>query len=177
MAVTPEWVAPQLQPANDPARTCGDCLHRLTRGTCGEPVAAGLLESFGIVWAPDGHAADCPGFSSKAPDKAQDRPYKLTPADADPCHAGGWDDFEIARFQARAAALRRRGVADDDAGDLAERLTLRDRERDERVLCAECSHYRPGRCGNHRAAGLSSAEVGRDMTVMLQRCSGFQSAR
>jgi len=166
----------QGSPATSPSRTCADCLHLLTRGTCAEPVAAGLLteaEGFSIVWPADGHAANCHGFTDKTPGKAQDRPYKVTPGDADTCHAGGWYDAEIAQFQARAAALRRRGIAGDDADDLAERLTLRDRERDTRVLCAECSHYRPGRCGNHKAAGLLSMEVGRDMAARLQRCPGF----
>ena len=82
-----------------------------------------------------------------------------------------------ARHAGEAAALRRRGIADDDADDLAERLTLRDQQQDDRVLCVECSHYRPGRCGNHKVAGLSSVDVGRDLAVLLQRCGGFQAAR
>jgi len=158
--------------------TCTNCQHLLRPGTCAEPEAAGLIPAgagFSLAWPPTGYANTCASYSSKTAASAQERPYKLTPADADTCHAGGWDDFEIARFQARAAALRRRGVADDDAGDLAERLTLRDRERDARVLCAECSHYRPGRCGNHKAAGLLSKDVGRDMAARLQRCPGFSS--
>lgn len=170
----------QGSPVTSPARTCADCLHLLTRGTCAEPVAASLLteaEGFSLVWPADGHAANCHGFTDKAPGKARERPYKTTPADAYTCHAGGWDDAEIARFQARAAALRRRGIDEDDADDLAERLTLRDRQQDERVLCAECSHYRPGRCGNHKAAGLASFEVGSDLSTMLQRCPGFQVER
>ncbi len=173
LAVTPQWVAPELQPANDPARTCGDCQHRLVRGTCADPVAAGLVESFGIVWPPAGYASTCASYTGKAPSKAQDRPYKLTPAGADTCHATGWDDAEISRFQARAAALRQRGLTGHDADDLAERLTLRDRQQDERVACVECSHYRPGRCGNHRRAGISAPDVGSDMAVLLQRCPGF----
>ena len=48
-------VAPQ-------GRSCSRCAHRLRRGTCGEPVAAGLAESFGIFWAPEGHADTCPAF-------------------------------------------------------------------------------------------------------------------
>jgi len=160
------------------ASTCTDCLHRLVRGTCGEPVAAGLLtaeEGFGIVWPPAGHARACPSYTDKAPSKARDRPYRLTQADADTCHAGGWDDAEISRFQARTVALRRRGIADHDADDLAERLTLHDRQQDDRSLCLECSHYRPGRCGNHRRAGMSAPDVGRDLAAMLQCCPGFTS--
>ena len=102
------------------------------------------------------------------------RPYRLAPADADRCHAGGWDDAEIARFVALVALFMRRGINATDADDLAERLTLRDREADDRVICAECSHYRVGRCGNHRRAGLSGPDVGRDLAVMFQRCPAFK---
>ena len=87
---------------------CADCQHLLRHGTCAEPVAAGLLtkaDGFSIVWPPAGYANTCASYSSKTATSAQDRPYKLTPADAATCHAGGWDDAEIARFQARAAVL------------------------------------------------------------------------
>lgn len=42
--------------------TCPGCRHRLRRGTCGEPVAAGLSSSFEIIWPPSEHAAACPAF-------------------------------------------------------------------------------------------------------------------
>lgn len=103
----------------------------------------------------------------------QDRPYKLTPAEADAAHAGPWDDATIARFVARVGLFIRRGLDATDADELAERLVLRDMRSDDRVCCAECAHYRPGRCGNHRRAGLHSAEVGRDFAAMVQRCQGF----
>jgi hypothetical protein len=62
-------------------KTCAGCLHLLRRGTCGEPVAAGLLtedEGFGIVWPPEGHGAACPAFIGKMPTAAADRPHRLT---------------------------------------------------------------------------------------------------
>lgn len=89
--------------------------------------------------------------------------------------AVAWTDADIARFLARRARLLRWGWAADDAEKLAERLTRRDREADPRVSCAECKHYRPGKCGNHRRAGLHVAEVGRDLAAMLQRCNGFNA--
>ena len=49
------------------ARTCSDCAHRLRRGTCAEPVAAGLTTHFGIRWAPDGHAQSCPAYEATTP--------------------------------------------------------------------------------------------------------------
>lgn len=105
------------------------------------------------------------------------RPDRLTRDEADRCHAGGWNDAEIAAFTTRVVLFMRRGVSATDADDLAERLTLRDRDGDARHMCVECSHYRPGRCGNHRRAGLHTADVGRDLMATLQRCSGFQPTR
>ena len=156
--------------------TCTDCLHLLRRGTCGVPVAAWLLtaeEGFGIAWPPEGHGAACPAFTGKTPTAAANQPYRLTNEDADRCHAPCWDDAEIARFLDRRGRLIRWGWAEPDAENLAERLTLRDREHDERVSCTDCGHYRPGRCGNHRRAGLQSPEVDRDLAATLQRCPGF----
>jgi hypothetical protein len=100
----------------------------------------------------------------------------MTPEQGDECHAGGWDDADIARFLARRHRLMRWGWAEPEAEALAERLVLRDRERDPRVACADCTHYRPGRCSNHRRAGLLSAEVGRDLAGRLQRCPGFAAS-
>lgn len=104
---------------------------------------------------------------------ALNRPHCLQREDADRCHAGGWNDAEVAAFTTRVTLFMRRGVSVTDADDLAERLTLRDRDGDGRHACIECSHYRPGRCGNHRRSGLHTAELGRDLAVRLQRCDGF----
>jgi hypothetical protein len=106
---------------------------------------------------------------------ANTRPYRLSKTDADRCHFGDWDDAEIAAFTTRVLLFVRRGIDATDADDLAEHLTLRDRDGDELRLCLECQHYRPGRCGNHRAAGLNSPELGRDLAAMLQRCRGFRT--
>jgi hypothetical protein len=86
-----------------------------------------------------------------------------------------WTDGDIARFLDRRARLLRWSWPDAEAEELAERLTLRDRSGDDRVSCTDCQHYRPGRCRNHRRAGLHSAELGRDLAGLLQRCPGFQS--
>ena len=104
---------------------------------------------------------------------AQDRPYRLSKADADVAHAEPWDDGAIGRFQARTARLQRLRFTVQDAEDLAERLHLRDVHADHRHLCLECRHYRPGRCGNQSAAVLLTAEVGGDLATMFQDCAGF----
>ena len=155
---------------------CTDCLHLLARGSCGEPVAAGLrtaADGYGIVWPPAGHGAGCAGYTGKTPSKAPERPYRLTKDGADAAHAEPWDEAAIARFQSRVQRIARLGIATDDADDLAERLHLRDLDDDDRHLCPECAHYRPGRCGNHRAAGLCVPELARDLTTQLQRCPGI----
>jgi len=160
------------------ASTCAGCSHMLTRGTCVEPVAAGLLtedEGFGIVCPPAGYAATCASYSSKSTAPAQERPYRLTRDQGDTAHADAWDDAAIARFHARVAHIQRRGFTEQDAEDLAEQLHLRDGQADHRHLCFECSHYRPGRCRNHRHGGLQSPEMARDMAARLQRCPGFSS--
>ena len=109
------------------------------------------------------------------PARIGDRPYRLARAEGDAAHAEPWEDAAIARFEARAGSIERLSLAQLDAEDLAERLHLRDVQADHRHLCLECSHYRPGRCGNHRAAALVAAEVGRDLATMFQDCPGFKS--
>ena len=155
---------------------CADCQHLTRVSTCAEPVQAGLLtaaEGFGIVRPPAAHAASCAAFSASTPSKAQERPYRLTRERGDAAHAEAWDDGAIARFQTRVVRLVRLGFNSDDADDLVERLHLRDVEGEDRTLCVECSHYRPGRCGNYRDAGLRTNELARDMAATLHRCTGF----
>jgi hypothetical protein len=102
--------------------------------------------------------------------------YSLAQAESDVAHADSWDDATIARFEARVSLFRRRGMDAPDADDLAERLTLRDTQGDDRRLCLECLHIQAGRCTNHREACLQGPEVGRDLTNRLQRCPGFACA-
>lgn len=71
----------------------------------------------------------------------------------------------------------RLGWAEREADALALRLAKRDRNEDDRVSCIDCRHFRPGRCGNYRDAGLRLPDVGHDLAGMLQRCAGFQSVR
>lgn len=98
----------------------------------------------------------------------------MTREQADHAHWPAWDGEEIDRTVTRVRLFVRRGIRADDAEHLAERLLLRDRELDDRHLCAECLHCRPGRCGNYKAAGLQSPDVGRDQAAVLQRCPGFE---
>ena len=97
----------------------------------------------------------------------------MTVEQGDACHWPVWSDAEIVAFTTRTLYFMRRGVNATDSDDLSERLTLRDREQDDRTLCLECTHYRPGRCGNHVRAGLGGHALPRDMATQLQHCPGF----
>jgi virulence-associated protein VagC len=74
------------------------------------------------------------------------------------------------------ARLIRWGWPHAEAQAQAERLRDRDEHADFRHLCIECQHFRPGRCGNHKAADLSTPEVGRDLAAIFQDCPGFALA-
>lgn len=87
--------------------------------------------------------------------------------------AMAWTDVGIARFFDRRSRLLRWGWTAPEAEALADRLARRDRERDDRVTCSDCQHYRPGRCDNHRQAALTAASIGKDWATLLQRCDGF----
>ena len=101
----------------------------------------------------------------------------MTPAQGDDCHAGGWNDAEIDVFMVREARFARLGrVA--DAEHLAERLTLRDREQDDRRLCLECAALADNRSCELAAQGrLAGADRRLEpVPTILQRCPGFTLA-
>ena len=115
--------------------------------------------------------------SSQVSQDSQGYPTTCAAAGVDDLAAVAWTDGDIARFEDRRARLMRWGWSEAEAEKLAERLVRRDREGDDRVSCADCRHYRAGRCGNHISAGLWAPDVGRDLAGMLQRCPGFQTTR
>ena len=92
-------------------------------------------------------------------------------------HSDAMNGAELEQFAKRAQQFTRRGMSDEAAEAMADRLVIRDREQDDRRTCLECTTYRPGRCGNHRLAGLQAPDVGRDLATLLQRCPGFQPSR
>ena len=61
----PELLA--LLSVPSPERTCMACTHRLRRGTCAEPEAAGLALKFEVVWPPADHSQRCPAFKEHTP--------------------------------------------------------------------------------------------------------------
>lgn len=76
------------------------------------------------------------------------------------------------RASARLARLLRWSWPEAEARDAADRLARQDAD-DDRVTCADCLHYRPGHCNNHRLAGLNGTSMCREWAGQLQRCRGF----
>lgn len=97
----------------------------------------------------------------------------MTPEQGDACHTGGWSDAEIDAFQRREARLLRLGRA--DAEYLAERLTLRDRDGDDRRLCLECTWLSDtGRCMAAATGRLPGVDRRlKPLPTLLQRCDAF----
>lgn len=76
-----------------------------------------------------------------------------------------WKDAEFRRFDFRIGLFKRRGMTQGEAESTADRLALRDQERDDRRLCVECSNLRPQlRCATNTNWPIDGA---------LQRCPGF----
>ncbi len=117
-----------------------------------------------------------PTPSSPPPPRRSGTPL-MTPEQGDECHAGGWDDAEIDAFTARQARFTRMGRA-TDADHLAERLTLRDRQHDDRRLCLECAALADNRRCQVAARGrLAGADRRLEpVPTILQRCPGFTLA-
>ena len=80
-------------------------------------------------------------------------------------------------FTARLALFTGRGLSAEDADDLAQRLTRRDLEQDERRVCLECAHMsgdlQRRRCSQWRKLWIGDASMPADLVAKLQRCAGF----
>lgn len=81
-------------------------------------------------------------------------------------------------FAKRQALFMKQGLDIDHAKAVAERMTQRDAERDERRLCLECLHLSGGvgrrRCSQWQKIGMTSrATIPGELVTILQRCAGF----
>lgn len=106
--------------------------------------------------------------------RASGNPY-MTPEQGDECHVCGWDDAEIGMFLART---RRFGlIGRSDAEHLAERLTLRDRQVDDRRMCLECRELElSGRCAAARRGAIAGADRRLEPVAnLLMRCNAFMA--
>ena len=59
-----------------------------------------------------------------------------------------------------------------DAERIADRLVIRDRDTDDRVMCVECRHISGKSCQNWKQAEMAPL-IPEDMQTTLQRCPGF----
>lgn len=100
-------------------------------------------------------------------------------ATATPANPANWlieGDADSQRINQLATLA---GVAGDAAIDneasVSQLATLAGVDADERVTCGQCMHFDATRrrCGNHRRAGLRSAQLGLDLPTLPQRCGGF----
>ncbi len=109
------------------------------------------------------------------PAKAPDRPFMLSKAQGDAAHRESWDDAAIARFTARTDLLEGLGLVPQNAEDIAERLHLRDVERDDLRICLECAHMdQRGRCEQPQRVRLPTADRRVwPVALMLHRCPSF----
>jgi hypothetical protein len=98
----------------------------------------------------------------------------MTPEQGDECHAGGWNEAETDALTVRVARFTRMGRS-ADAEHLAERLTLRDRDGDDRRLCLECTWLgNTGRCLAAATGRIPGADRRLEpVQTILQRCDAF----
>lgn len=174
-------------PAGTPAKAANAANREHSRGHGGDAEAANALR-ISAKAAPDSQVFAgtsqalnrpereyCRGVSQRSQDSQHGRRAPtIGPAELAEV---AWTDHDIARFLHLRARLLRWAWPEAEAEAVAERIVNARRGNDDRVSCAACAHFRPGRCGNHRGAGLTSADIGRELATTLQRCPGFQPTR
>ena len=100
-------------------------------------------------------------------------------------HSAAMTGAEIDTFTARLARFTDKGLMLDDADALADKLTTRDRESDDRRLCMECihqaGHAQTWGCRNWQWAGVAikaqHAHLPAALVRQLQRCDGFKHSK
>lgn len=84
-----------------------------------------------------------------------------------------WSDVEISRFTSRVAGLKKRGLSEMSAEQLAEQMLYRDRPEsgDDRRICMECKGLKGLVCAFAQSMGLRRGME--PVATVLQRCDGF----
>jgi len=95
-------------------------------------------------------------------------------------YSSAMNSEEIDRFKDRLEIFQAKGLDELNAEALADKLVLRDRDRDDRKVCYECRYIKgisSLRCENWKLAGIalksSDSFLGKEFAMMLQRCHGF----
>lgn len=113
---------------------------------------------------------------------ANDTPAETLAANPDRCcwpQSDAMNGQEIDTFMGRLALFTDKGLSQDEAERLADKLVVRDRESDDRRLCLECVHLQGHgrwRCGNWSAAGVAQSGLASELAKTLQRCNGYPAA-
>jgi hypothetical protein len=90
---------------------------------------------------------------------------------------------EIVTYAVRLARFADKGVTVDIAESVADKLVIRDRDKDDRRTCLECFNLAgrgagPWQCRNWQRAGIarraSDAQLPGEVVCALQRCDGFK---
>lgn len=85
-----------------------------------------------------------------------------------------WGDREIKRFTFRVGLFTRRSLPRAAAEQLADKLAVRDYERDDRRICLECSNIqRNGRCFKQQDGANGRSPRWEPVRDLLQRCADF----
>lgn len=162
-------VSSPLSGASSPER---ECLSSVSS------VAAPVVVTIGMegTGSNDATAANDPSAGTTAPPVRRSANPYMTPEQGDECHGCGWDAAEIAVFVGRAAKFAQMGRTDPE--HLAERLTLRDRQRDDRRMCLECRELEfTGRCAAARRGEIQGADRCLEpVPNILMRCPAFKGA-
>lgn len=113
---------------------------------------------------------------------ANDTPAETLAANPDRCcwpYSEAMNGQEIDTLIVRLALFTDKGLSQDEAERLADKLVVRDRESDDRRLCLECVHLQGHgrwRCGNWSAAGVAQNGLASELAKTLQRCNGYATA-
>ena len=95
-------------------------------------------------------------------------------------HSSAMNGREIDIFLIRLEHFRSLGFGLNSAENLADRLIIRDRDLDDRVMCIECKYLHGLICRNWNKAGFAIKAEGANLpssfTLLPQRCDGFKPA-
>jgi len=94
-------------------------------------------------------------------------------------HSSALNTAELSRMAERLRLFAQRSVSGEAAERLADRLVIRDRQRESAHVCIECSLLsgsvrRGWRCGNHRGASICR-DLADDFVTTFQRCPAFDA--
>ena len=82
--------------------------------------------------------------------------------------SGERTEQEAALHAKRLQSFQSKGVSNDDAAILADRLAARDKQDDDRKSCAECASFHAGVCRQN------ITPIGETTIHTLHRCKGFK---